>query len=151
VPTPAPDPGEVRVRILVSGFTSTDWKARKRSGASAAPLAECEIPHHDGADVIDAVGPGMSRRAARDRVWVYFAAFPNRWGTEAEYAVLPAERTRPLPESASFKFGASLGIQELTAAHCLDSRPEALRGHSILVTGGAGAVGHYAIELAHAA
>ncbi len=151
VPVPMPGPGEVRVRIYASGVNPTDWKSRLGAGVSAEPLEEFQIPHHDGAGVIDAVGPGVASRAVGERVWVFLAAFQNRWGTAAEYALLPAGHTRPLPESVSFEFGACLGVPAVTAAHCLGNGPEELFGKTVLVSGGAGAVGHFAIELAHAA
>ncbi|MGC8487518.1 MAG: alcohol dehydrogenase catalytic domain-containing protein, partial [Clostridia bacterium] len=119
VKTPAPGPGEVRVRIRASGVNPTDWKARKGSGVSSPPLADFQIPHHDGAGLVDAVGPGVTSRAVGDRVWVYFAAVQNRYGTAAEYTIVPAVRTVPLPDEASFELGASLGIPAVTAAYCL--------------------------------
>ncbi len=146
VPTPEPGPGEVRVRITCSGVNPTDWKTR--SGATGGTPAEPQVPHHDGAGVIDAVGQGVADRQVGQRVWLYLAAFGNRWGTAAEHSVVPAERTVVLPEGASDELGASLGVPAVTAAHCLGGRPGHLRDATVLVTGGAGAVGHYAIELA---
>jgi len=144
--TPDPGPGEVRVRIVCSGVNPTDWKSR--SGLTGGPPAEFQVPHQDGAGIVDAVGPGVDGREVGQRVWCYLAARDNRWGTAAEYSVLPAERTVPLPDGASFELGASLGVPALTAAHCLGGDPAALAGTSVLVAGGAGAVGHAAIELA---
>lgn len=149
--TPVPGPGEVRVKIVASGVNPTDWKARKGSGVTSAALADFQIPHHDGAGIVDAVGPDVSDRSVGDRVWVYFAAFQNRYGTGAEYTVVPSNRTVLLSPEASFELGASLGIPAVTAAYCLGNRPERLSGKTVLVAGGAGAVGHYAIELARAA
>lgn len=144
VETPKPGPGEVRVRIAVSGVNPTDWKARRRSG----PSGEFAVPNQDGAGVIDAVGPGVDPSRVGERVWLILAAHNNRWGTAAEYSVLPAERAVPLPDSASFELGASLGVPALTAWHCLciGGCPS---GDTVLVAGGAGAVGHAAIQLAH--
>jgi NADPH2:quinone reductase len=82
------------------------------------------------------------------RVWVYLAAFGNRYGTAAEYAVVPAGRVVPLSDGTSDELGACLGVPALTAAHCLGGDPTALRGRTVLVAGGAGAVGHFAIQLA---
>lgn len=146
VPTPDPGPGEVRVQITCSGVNPTDWKTRSgvTGGAPSAP----QVPHQDGAGVVDAVGEGVADRHVGQRVWVYLAAFGNRWGTAAEHSVVPAGRTVPLPDGAADELGASLGVPAVTAAHCLGGLPEHLRGATVLVTGGAGAVGHYAIELA---
>lgn len=148
IPVPEPGPGEVRVKVVCSGVNPTDWKTR--SGATGGrPVGGFQVPHHDGAGVVDALGPGTTALTVGQRVWVYFAAaMGNRYGTAAEYCTLPAERAVPLPDNASFELGASLGVPALTAAHCLGDNPAALAGTSVLVAGGAGAVGHYAIELA---
>jgi len=146
LPTPEPGPGQVRVRIACSGVNPTDWKSR--AGLTAGPPNGLQVPHHDGAGVIDAVGPGVHDRRPGQRVWVFLAAADNRYGTAAEWSVVPAERTMPLPAHASDELGASLGVPALTAAHCLGGDPAALAGATVLVAGGAGAVGHAAIELA---
>jgi NADPH2:quinone reductase len=141
VDTPAPGPGEVRVRIAVSGVNPTDWKARAQD--NPFPF---QVPNQDGAGVIDAVGEGVDDARVGERVWVYFAAWQRQWGTAAEYTVLPAEQAVPLGD-ASFDLGASLGIPALTAHRCLFA-DGAVNGATVLVAGGAGAVGHAAIELA---
>lgn len=146
IPTPDPGPGEVRVRITSSGVNPTDWKTR--SGMTGGKPPWPQVPHQDGAGVIDAVGEGVDDHRVGERVWVYLAAFDNRWGTAAEYSVVPAGRAVPLPEGAPDELGACLGVPAVTAAHCLGGRPERLRGAVVLVTGGAGAVGHFAVELA---
>ncbi|WP_433506339.1 NADPH:quinone reductase [Pseudonocardia halophobica] len=143
---PEPGPGQVRVRIATSGINPTDWKGR--AGLTARRPDGFQVPHHDGAGVVDAVGEGVVGLAVGQRVWLYLAAYRNRFGTAAEYAVVPAERAVPLPDSASDDLGACLGVPALTAAHCLGGTPEGLKDRTVLVAGGAGAVGHYAIELA---
>lgn len=146
VDTPEPGPGQVRVRIACSGVNPTDWKTR--SGLTGGDPDGWQVPHQDGAGTIDATGEGVADLAVGQRVWVRMAAFQNRYGTAAELCVVPAERAVPLPDSASFELGASLGVPAVTAAHCLGGEPAALRGGTVLVAGGAGAVGHSAIELA---
>lgn len=146
VDTPAPGPGEVRVEIACSGVNPTDWKVR--SGATGGEPDGWQIPHQDGAGTVDAVGEGVGDRHPGQRVWVRMAAHGNRWGTAAQWCVVPAARTCPLPDDASFELGASLGVPAVTAAHCLGGDPGALAGATVLVAGGAGAVGHSAIELA---
>ncbi|MDA8290320.1 MAG: NADPH:quinone reductase [Actinomycetota bacterium] len=146
VETPVPGPGEVRVRVTCSGVNPTDWKTR--SGATGGQPDGFQVPHQDGAGVVDALGEGLREPAVGTRVWLYLAAFGNRFGTAAEYCVVPASRVVPLPGTASDELGASLGVPAVTAAHCLGGDPAALSGRSVLVAGGAGAVGHYAIELA---
>lgn len=143
---PDPGPGQVRVRIATSGVNPTDW--RTRAGHTNRFPDVFQVPHQDGAGTVDAVGAGVTGLVAGQRVWLHLAAFGNRYGTAAEFTVVPAERVAALPANASFDLGASLGVPALTAAHCLGGRPEAVRGKTVLVAGGAGAVGHFAIELA---
>ena len=143
---PEPGPGQVRVRVTRSAINPTDWKTR--AGLSGSDPEDFQVPHQDGTGVVDAVGDGVSTPTPGQRVWLYLAAFGNRYGTAAEYAVLPAERAVPLPDDASDDLGACLGVPAVTAAHCLGGDPAALRGRTVLVAGGAGAVGHFAIELA---
>ncbi len=142
---PEPGPGEVRVRVEVSGVNPTDWKSR--SGATPRPIDGFQIPHHDGAGVIDAVGAGVGPGRAGQRVWIWMAAAGRRWGTAAEWTVVPEYAAVPLPEGASAELGASLGVPALTAHRCLFADGP-IDGKTVLVAGGAGAVGHFAIELA---
>ncbi|GAA0905089.1 NADPH:quinone reductase [Virgisporangium aurantiacum] len=150
VPTPEPGPGQVRVRIAVSGVNPTDWK--NRSGAVPMPApdgADFQVPNQDGAGVIDKVGPGVDGSRVGERVWLYLAAWQNRYGTAGEYTVVPQERAVALPTGVPFDLGANLGVPAMTAHRCLyaDGDPTG----TVLVHGGAGAVGHFAIELARAA
>ena len=144
-PRPEPGPGEVRVRVHASGINPTDWKSR--AGATPRPIDEFQIPHHDGAGVIDAVGEGVDPGRVGQRVWVWLAASGRRWGTAAEWTVLPADRAVPLPDGISMDLGASLGVPAMTAHRCLFADGP-VEGKAVLVAGGAGAVGHFAIELA---
>jgi NADPH:quinone reductase len=150
VPTPEPGPGEVRVRVAVSGVNPTDWKARSGAVPPRAGGPEVQIPHQDGAGVIDAVGPGVDPGRVGERVWVYLAAAGRPWGTAAEYTVVPAERAVRLPDGASYQLGASLGVPAMTAHRCVFADGP-VDGRTVLVAGGAGAVGHFAIQLARAA
>ncbi|WP_422747685.1 NADPH:quinone reductase [Mycobacterium sp. WMMD1722] len=153
---PDPGAGQVRVRVVLSGVNPTDWKHR----AGTAPGQELEfpevVPHHDGAGLVDAVGAGVEGVSVGDRVWVFMAQHNDPEGTAQEYVVLPAQRVVPLPDDVSFEVGASLGVPAITAHRALTvaegwpSRlaPGALQGATVLVAGGAGAVGHAAIQLA---
>jgi NADPH2:quinone reductase len=143
VDTPDPGAGEVRVRVIVSGVNPTDWKA-VRAGGGDEPFS---IPNQDGAGLIDAVGEGVDPARVGQRVWILFAAWKRRWGTAAQYSVVPADHAVALPESASDELGASLGIPALTAWHAMTADGP-IGGRTVLVAGGAGAVGHAAIELA---
>ena len=145
IPQPEPGPGEVLVRVYASGINPTDYKAR--SGAVPRPIDEFQIPHHDGAGVIEAVGPGVDPGRVGRRVWLYLAAADRRWGTAAEWTVVPERHAVLLPDNASFELGASLGVPAITAHYCL-FRDGPVNGQTVLVAGGAGAVGHFAIELA---
>jgi NADPH2:quinone reductase len=145
VERPEPGPGEVRVRVHASGINPTDVKAR--SGAVPRPIDGFQIPHQDGAGVIDKVGTGVDPARVGQRVWLYFAAFGSRWGTAAEWTVVPGQRAVPLPRAASMELGATMGVPGLTAHRCVFADGP-VTGKTVLVQGGAGAVGHYAIELA---
>jgi NADPH2:quinone reductase len=145
VETPEPGPGEVRVRMRLSGINPTDWKSR--SGATPRPIDDFQIPHHDGAGVIDAVGAGVDASRVGQRVWTWLAAAGRRWGTAAQWSVLPSRQAVPLPDGASDELGACLGVPAITAHRCLVA-DGSVAGKNVLVAGGAGAVGHFAIELA---
>jgi len=145
VERPDPGPGEVLVRIELSGVNPTDWKSR--SGATPRPIDGFQIPHHDGAGVIDAVGDGVDASRVGQRVWLLMAAGGRRWGTAAQWTVVPSRQAVPLPDGASAALGASLGVPAVTAHRCLFADGP-VEGKAVLVAGGAGAVGHFAIELA---
>jgi NADPH:quinone reductase len=151
-----PGPGEVRVRVVVSGVNPTDWKSRRGSGDGAAPPFPEVTPNQDGAGVVDALGEGVVDLAVGDRVWVYLAGHQRPTGTAQEYTNLPAGRVVRLPGGTSFDIGASLGVPAMTAHRALTVsedgpqrlHPGALAGEVVLVAGGAGAVAHAAIQLA---
>jgi NADPH2:quinone reductase len=155
-PVPEPGPGEVRVAVQVSGVNPTDWKAR-RGSASGGQLAFPEVvPNQDGSGTIDAVGGGVDAARVGERVWLWEAAWQRADGTAQQSVVLPERQAVGLPDDVSFDAGASLGIPALTAHRCLTVsergpsrlRPGALAAQTVLVAGGAGAVGHAAIQLA---
>ena len=154
-PLPEPGPGEVRVRIVVSGVNPTDWKARATTGR---PLPFDEVtPNQDGAGIVDAVGPDVDGLAVGQRVWVYLAAHQRPTGTAAQYSVLPAARAVPLADGASFELGASLGVPAMTAHRALTvhedgpSRlaPGALAGRTVLVQGVADGLEGLVVLAAH--
>ena len=142
---PQPGPGEVLVRVRASGINPTDFKAR--AGLTPRPIDGFQIPQHDGAGIIEAVGPGVDPGRVGERVWLWMAAAGRRWGTAAEWTVVPERHASPLPDGASFELGASIGVPAMTAHYCLFSDGP-ITGQTVLVAGGAGAVGHFAIELA---
>ncbi|MGZ6734531.1 MAG: NADPH:quinone reductase [Nocardioides sp.] len=150
---PEPGPGEVRVRIVRAGVNPTDWKQRAGGTYAALPYEEI-TPGQDGAGVVDAVGEGVRGVAVGDRVWLHMVQHGQAYGTAAEYAVVPVHKAVPLPEAASFDLGAALGVPAVTAHRALTSgdvtrlAPGTLAGRTVLVQGGAGAVGNAAIQLA---
>ena len=154
-PIPEPESGEVRVAVAVSGVNPTDWKARRGGRDGRLPFGEI-VPNHDGAGTIDAVGDGVDPSRLGERVWVWEATWQRSDGTAQEHVVLPAHQAVRLEDGVSFDVGASLGIPALTAHRCLtvsDAGPRrlapgALSECTVLVAGGAGAVGHAAIQLA---
>jgi NADPH2:quinone reductase len=107
---PEPGPGEVRVRVVVSGVNPTDWKTRSGNSRVATAVADEMTPNQDGAGVIDAVGPGVDGPVAGDRVWVFLAAHGRASGTAQEFTVVPAANVVRLPEGVGFEVGASLGV-----------------------------------------
>lgn len=146
-PDPTPAEGEVRIAIRASGVNPGDVK--KRSDAFGLGMSYPRvIPHSDGAGTIDAVGPGVTTRAVGDRVWCFGAQSYRPFGTAAELVVVPAELTSPLPDHVDFDVGACLGIPGITAHRAVHVAGP-VEGRSVLVQGGAGAVGACAVSIAH--
>lgn len=155
-PIPEPAAGEVLVRLHVAGVNPTDWRFRRGTGpGQPTPYPEV-VPGQDGAGVVEAFGEGVSGLAVGDRVWVYLAGWNRAHGTAEDYVAIDQARVVRLPDSASLDLGAFLGVPVLTAHVCLTAAqdgpqqlaPGALAGRTVLVAGGAGAVGNAAIQLA---
>ena len=144
MPAPEPGPGEVGVRVVVSGLNPTDVKSRARSGSLAFPRV---VPHQDGAGIIESVGRGVPASRIGERVWLYIVQWERPWGTAAQYCTAPSSLAVRLPDNTTFEEGACLGIPAVTAHRCLFADGP-IAGQTVLVTGGAGAVGHYAVQLA---
>lgn len=154
-PVPEPGRGEVRVRVRVSAVNPTDWKSR--TGATASLPAGTElVPNQDGSGVVDAVGSDVRGLSVGQRVWLWDSAYQRADGTAQEYLVIPEHHAVPLPDGVSFDVGADLGVPARTAHRALtvaeggptQLAPGALAGRTVLVAGGAGAVGNAAIQLA---
>lgn len=144
--TPVAGVGEVLVRVATSGVNPSDVK--KRAGSFPNLLDDgYVIPNSDGAGIIEAVGEGVDPARIGQRVWLYQAQFERRFGTTAEYVAIDSHRAPQLPDNASFEVGACLGIPVMTAHRCVFADGD-VSGQTILVTGGAGRVGHYAIQWA---
>ncbi len=146
MPTPIPAAGEVLVRLHASGINPADTYWRKgTNGPMAGPRV---IPNSDGAGIVEAVGPGVDQAWVGQRVWLYNGQRGGRaFGTAAEYIALDADLVSLLPPGVSFAEGATLGIPCMTAHRSLFVAGP-VQGRTVLVTGGAGAVGHYAVQLA---
>jgi NADPH:quinone reductase len=148
IETPSPGPGEVFVRIAASGVNPSDVKAREgRTRRIAFPRV---IPHSDAAGVIDAVGSGVAVGRIGERVWTWNGQWKRAFGTAAEFITLPDALAVRLPDHTSFAEGACLGIPAMTAAHAIAVSGLA-PGGTVLISGGAGGVGHYAVQFAKAA
>jgi len=144
--TPVAGPGEVLVRLATSGVNPSDVK--KRAGSFPNLLdGGFVIPNSDGAGIIEAVGDGVDAGRVGERVWIYQAQYGRRFGTAAEYVAIDARRAPELPDAASFEVGACLGIPAMTAHRCVFADGD-VAGQTVLVTGGAGRVGHYAVQWA---
>ena len=141
-PTPEPLAGEVRVKLVTSGVNPSDVKSR-RARPVTDPLI---IPHSDGAGVIDAVGDGVSSKRIGERVWAWNAQWKRALGTASEFICLPQAQAVTLPELVSFEAGACFGIPALTAIEAVRLAGD-LKNKTVLVIGGASAVGHYITQL----
>jgi len=147
LPTPRPERGQALVRIRASGINPSDVGMR---GGGAGPMAYPRIvPNSDGAGVVEAVGPGVDTAWVGRRVWFYNGQRNGRaFGSAAQYIELDLDLLTPLPDEVGFAEGATLGIPCMTAHRSLFMAGP-VQGKTVLVTGGAGAVGHYAVQLAH--
>jgi NADPH:quinone reductase-like Zn-dependent oxidoreductase len=144
--TPKAGPGEVLVRLHTSAINPSDVK--KRAGSFPDLLdGGFVIPNSDGAGVIEAIGEGVDTKRVGERVWVYQAQFARRFGTAAEYVAIDSARTPILPDNVEFDIGACLGIPAMTAHRCVFADGE-VAGQTLLITGGAGRVGQYAVQWA---
>jgi len=144
--TPEAGPGQVLVRVATSGINPSDVK--KRAGSFPDLLDEgYVIPNSDGAGVVEAVGDGVDRGRVGERVWLYQAQYGRRFGTAAEYVAIESSRAPRLPDGAGFEVGACLGIPVMTAHRCVFADGD-VGEKIVLVTGGAGRVGHYAVQWA---
>lgn len=145
LPTPEPGLGQLRVRLEASGVNPSDTYRRRGAVPAEYPRV---IPNSDGAGVVDKVGEGVPARWVGRRVWLYNGQRNGRWmGTAAEFIALDADLVTELPDHVSYAEGATLGIPCMTAHGCVFAAGP-VQGKMVLVTGGAGAVGHYAVQLA---
>ena len=146
LPDPVPGPGEVLLRLHASGINPADVKRRAPGGAFGMEFPRI-IPNSDGAGVVEGLGEGVGRDWLGRRVWLFNGQRFRAWGTAAERIALPVWHLAPLPDDVSMAEGACLGIPCMTAHRCVFADGPVV-GQRVLVTGGAGAVGHYAVQWA---
>lgn len=146
-PVPVPAPGEVRVRVHMSAVNPSDTKNRSGARGNVQMPFPRVIPHQDGAGVIDAVGEGVDPARVGERVWVYEATLGRAGGTAAQFTAVPSHKAVRLPDGVGFDAGACMGIPAMTAHRCVFADGP-VTGRNVLVTGGAGAVGYYAVQMA---
>lgn len=151
VPTPTAGPGDVLVRVMASGINPADVK--RRAGWGGMEMAHPRvIPHCDGAGTIEAVGAGVDSSRVGQPVWLWnaqggYGRAGRADGTAAEYIALPEAQAVPLPDHYAFPEGACLGVPAMTAHRCVMSDGP-IAGQTVLVQGGAGAVGYLALQIA---
>ena len=150
LPTPKPAAGEVLVRLHASGVNPSDIRARAggRPGVTKPPFPKI-VPHSDGAGVITAVGDGVPADRVGERVWIWNGQWQRAFGTAAEFIALPSDQAVHLTDAVSFAEGAVMGIPALTAVHAILGQGS-VAGKTVLVSGGAGTVGHLAVQVAAA-
>jgi len=136
----------VRVRLATSGVNPSDVKSRRAAATGKIAFPRI-VPHSDGAGTIDAVGDGVAASRVGERVWTWNGQWRRAFGTAAEFIALPSAQAVHLPDNTPFDAGACLGIPALTALHALLT-DGGVSGRRVLVTGGAGSVGHYAVQFA---
>ena len=145
MPNPEAGAGEVRVQLVTSGINPSDWK--RRAGLTRPRDFPRVIPHQDGAGIIDQIGSGVPQSRLGQRVWLYEAQTDRPFGTAADYTVQPGHQAVPFPDNTTFAEAACLGVPAMTAHRCVFADGP-VSGKTILVPGGAGAVGNYAIQFA---
>ena len=143
-PIQEPGDNDVLVRVMCSGVNPSDVKSR----AGSRPVKEgIVIPHSDGAGVIERVGKAVDPGRVGQRVWLWNSQYKRPYGAAAEYVTLPSEQAVELPEHESFEAGACMGVPGLTAYRAVELA-QLGAGDTVLVTGGASAVGFYAAQMA---
>lgn len=149
MPEPLPEPGDVRIRIAASAINPGDIRKRQDAFGYGMPYPRI-VPHSDGAGTIDRVGAGVALERIGQRVWCYGAQSHRPFGTAADYTVVPSSQAVALPDTVSFEQGACLGIPAITAHRSVHAAGP-VEGRTVLVQGGAGAVGICAVQFARRA
>jgi NADPH:quinone reductase-like Zn-dependent oxidoreductase len=146
---PAAGPGQVVVRVAGVAFNPLDVAIRAGFVQQVFPVTFPHIPNFDVAGVIDEVGEGVSGWATGDPVIAFLPV--NAPGAAAEYAVVSAAELAAAPRAVELTDAAALPATGLTAWQALFEHADLTAGESILINGGSGAVGGYAVQLARQA
>jgi NADPH:quinone reductase len=146
MPDPVPGPDELRIRIVASGINPGDIRKRQDDFGYGMTYPRV-IPHSDGAGRVDQIGDGVSSEWLGKSVWCYGAQSYRPFGTAAEFTIVPAAQTVPLPANVPMEQGACLGIPGITGHRAVHVGGP-VRGYTILVQGSAGSVGLCAVQLA---
>ncbi|UVF22204.1 zinc-dependent alcohol dehydrogenase family protein (plasmid) [Microvirga terrae] len=146
---PAPGPGEVLVRVVVSGTNPVDAKIRQAGTWAQIPLPA--VLGYDVSGVIEGLGPGVAEFQVGDEVFYTPEIFGNRHGSYAEYTIAPGSIVAPKPANLSHVEAAGIPLAGGTAWEAIVRRLNVRPGETVLIHGGAGGVGSFAIQFAKAA
>jgi NADPH:quinone reductase-like Zn-dependent oxidoreductase len=145
-PRPEPGPGEVLVRIRAAGVNPVDWKVREGHRREALAYRMPFVPGWDVSGVVEAIGPNVTLLTKGDEVYGYPSVVRN--GAYAEYAVVPEAELALKPRSIDHVLAASVPIAALTAWQGLFDAGGLRTDQKVLIHGGAGGVGSFAVQLA---
>lgn len=148
VPTPTPGPGQVLVRVIVSGTNPVD--AKLRQDGTWAGLQPPSVIGYDASGVVEQVGPGVTDFKPGDEVFYTPEIFGNPHGTYAEFNVVSASIIAKKPPSLSHEEAAAVPLAGGTAWDALVRRMQLRVGETVLIHGGAGGVGSFAVQIAKA-
>ncbi|OYQ23727.1 quinone oxidoreductase [Pseudomonas mandelii] len=149
IPRPAPGPGQVLVRINASGVNPLDGKIRSGQAAHARqPLPA--VLGMDLAGTIEALGEGVSGWLPGDEVYAMATGIGGAQGSLAQFAAVDARLLAHKPDNLSMREAAGLPLVLITAWEGLVDRARVRAGHKVLIHGGAGGVGHVAVQIARA-
>jgi NADPH:quinone reductase len=146
VPRPSPGPGQVLVKVAAATVNPTDLGFRHGGRALAPGMEPPYIPGMDLAGVIDAVGPEVWQWQAGDRVMAAVSSWVPGGGAQAEYRVVAEDQLAKVPDGWSLTDAATLPMNGMTVRTALDMLALPA-GSTLAVTGSAGIVGQYAIQL----
>lgn len=149
LPVPEPGPGDVRVRVIASGTNPVD--AKVRAAGAWAQITPPVVIGYDASGVVDAMGPGVTEWKKGDEVFFTPEIFANAHGTYAEYTVAPSRIIARKPAGLSHEEAAALPLAGGTAYEAVIRRLALRAGETLLVHGGAGGVGSFAVQLGKAA